>query len=91
MAISIAYGIAFATILTLVLLPIFLSFGNWTKVHVKWLATGNNVTKEEVERAIKEMKEEESHAADHHTSETKGINTSHDNTLLSNEDPKSHE
>lgn len=91
MAISIAYGIGFATILTLVMLPIFLSFGNWTKVNVKWLATGNDVTKEEVERAIKEMKEEESHAADHPTSEAEGSDASHDNTLLSNEDPKSHE
>jgi multidrug efflux pump subunit AcrB len=58
MAISIAYGIAFATVLTLLLLPIFLSFSNKTKVTTKWLASGNKVTKEEVERAIKEQKEE---------------------------------
>ncbi|MCJ7466937.1 MAG: efflux RND transporter permease subunit [Maribacter sp.] len=58
MAISIAYGIAFATVLTLLLLPIFLSFSNRTKVTTKWLASGNKVTKEEVERAIKEQKEE---------------------------------
>ncbi|WP_415376846.1 efflux RND transporter permease subunit [Patiriisocius sp. Uisw_017] len=61
MAISIAYGIGFATILTLVLLPIFLSFGNRTKKTVKWLYTGSSVTNEEVERAIKEQKEEEHH------------------------------
>jgi len=57
MAISIAYGIGFATVLTLVLLPIFLSFSNNFKVSAKWLITGNEITKEEVERAIKEQKE----------------------------------
>ncbi len=58
MAISIAYGIGFATVLTLLMLPIFLSFSNKIKVNTKWLATGNKITKEEVERAIKEQKEE---------------------------------
>jgi len=58
MAISIAYGIGFATVLTLIMLPIFLSFSNKVKVGTKWLATGNEITKEEVERAIKEQKEE---------------------------------
>lgn len=64
MAISIAYGIGFATVLTLVMLPIFLSFSNWVKKHSKWIynvAVYNSeekVTKEEVERAIKEQKEE---------------------------------
>ena len=58
MAISIAYGIAFATVLTLVMLPIFLSFSNKVKVNAKWLATGHKVPKEHVERAIKEQKEE---------------------------------
>ncbi|NNJ88736.1 MAG: efflux RND transporter permease subunit [Eudoraea sp.] len=57
MAISIAYGIGFATVLTLIMLPIFLSFSNKVKVGTKWLATGNVITKEEVERAIKEQKE----------------------------------
>lgn len=57
MAISIAYGIAFATVLTLIMLPIFLSFGNSVKVTGKWLRTGNSITKEEVERAIKEQQE----------------------------------
>ena len=57
MAISIAYGIGFATVLTLVLLPLFLSFSNKFKVGAKWLITGNEITKEEVERAIKEQKE----------------------------------
>ena len=58
MAISIAYGIGFATLLTLLMLPIFLSFSNKVKMGTKWLATGNEITKEEVERAIKEQKEE---------------------------------
>ncbi|MEZ2415790.1 efflux RND transporter permease subunit [Muriicola sp. E247] len=58
MAISIAYGIGFATVLTLIMLPIFLSFSNKVKVGTKWLVTGNTITKEEVERAIKEQKEE---------------------------------
>lgn len=57
MAISIAYGIGFATVLTLIMLPLFLSFSNKIKVNTKWLVTGNDITKEEVERAIKEQKE----------------------------------
>lgn len=59
MAISIAYGIGFATVLTLLLLPLFLSVNNKLKTGTKWLATGNKVTKEEVERAIKEQQEED--------------------------------
>lgn len=59
MAISIAYGIGFATVLTLLMLPLFLSFSNSAKVGFKWLLTGNKISKEEVERAIKEKKEEE--------------------------------
>ncbi len=58
MALSIAYGIAFATLLTLIMLPIFLAFSNKVKVGTKWLKTGNVITKEEVERAIKEQVEE---------------------------------
>ena len=58
MAISIAYGIAYATILTLVMLPIFLAFSNSLKVSFKWLRTGKKISKEEVERAIKEQQEE---------------------------------
>ncbi|MCX2718040.1 efflux RND transporter permease subunit [Lentiprolixibacter aurantiacus] len=58
MAISIAYGIGFATVLTLIMLPIFLSFSNRVKQSTKWLATGDTITREEVERAIKEQKEE---------------------------------
>ena len=56
MAISISYGITIATILTLVMLPLLLSVSNNIKVFVKWLITGKEVTKEEVERAIIEQK-----------------------------------
>lgn len=76
MAISIAYGIGFATVLTLVMLPIFLSFSNTLKVSAKWLSTGNKVSKEEVERAIKE-KLEEAHLSG---GETHSLNGHHSNT-----------
>jgi multidrug efflux pump subunit AcrB len=56
MAISIAYGIALATVLTLVMLPLMLSLGNKMKVYWKWGTTGDKPTKEEVERAIIEQK-----------------------------------
>jgi hypothetical protein len=59
MAISIAYGIGFATILTLLMLPLLLTFNNRVKVGAKWLRTGEEISKEEVERAIKEQLEEE--------------------------------
>jgi len=52
MAVSISYGIGVATLLTLVLLPLMLSVSNSIKVFVKWILTGNDITKEEVERAI---------------------------------------
>ena len=58
MALSIAYGIAFATFLTLIMLPLSLAFSNKVKVSTKWLKTGQKITKEEVERAIKEQIEE---------------------------------
>jgi multidrug efflux pump subunit AcrB len=59
MAIAIAYGIAIATILTLVMLPVMLSVSNAIKVNIKWLITGGKVTKEEVERAIIESQFDE--------------------------------
>lgn len=58
MAISIAYGIGFATVLTLIVLPIFLAFGNAVKTTGKWLIVDRPVTKEEVERAVKEQQQE---------------------------------
>ena len=59
MAISISYGIGYATILTLLVLPVFLSISNDIKTGTLWLATGKKVKKEDVERAIKEQKEEQ--------------------------------
>jgi multidrug efflux pump subunit AcrB len=59
MAISISYGMAIATVLTLVMLPLLLSVSNSIKVFIKWMRTGEKVTKEEVERAIIEQKSEE--------------------------------
>ena len=59
MAISIAYGIIIATFLTLLTLPILLSFANYVKVYVKWFFSGEKPTRESVERAIKEMEYEQ--------------------------------
>ncbi len=56
MAISISYGMLIATVLTLVMLPLFLSVSNSIKVFIKWMRTGEKVSKEEVERAIIELK-----------------------------------
>ena len=58
MAISIAYGIGIATVLTLVMLPMLLSVSNSIKVHGTWLWTGIKPSKEEVETAILELKSE---------------------------------
>lgn len=52
MAVSISYGIGIATVLTLVMLPLLLSISNSVKVFFKWMITGREITKEEVERAI---------------------------------------
>ena len=59
MAIAIAYGIAIATLLTLIVLPLLLSTSNYFKVNIKWLKTGNKITKEEVERAVIDSKYDE--------------------------------
>lgn len=58
MAASISYGIIVATALTLVMLPVLLSIVNDIKVFFKWLLTGRHISKEEVERAIIELKHE---------------------------------
>ena len=58
MAISISYGIGIATILTLLMLPLLLSVTNSAKTKMKWLRTGKEVQKEDVERAIKEKRDE---------------------------------
>ncbi|MCV9385597.1 efflux RND transporter permease subunit [Reichenbachiella ulvae] len=58
MAISIAYGIMMATVLTLVMLPLMLSVGNSIKTNWLWLWEGKKPGKEEVERAVKELEVE---------------------------------
>jgi multidrug efflux pump subunit AcrB len=83
MAISIAYGIGFATVLTLIMLPLFLSFSNKIKVGAKWLYTGNDITKEEVERAIKEQKDDE-HLQIGMTNKTQKIATEKEEQVISN-------
>lgn len=55
MAISIAYGIGIATVLTLLILPIYLSLSNSLKVKIKWLISGADITREEVEPAVIEL------------------------------------
>ncbi len=59
MAISIAYGIGIATVLTLVMLPMLLSTSNTIKVYSGWLWEGKKPSKESVERAIKEIESEQ--------------------------------
>jgi len=58
MAISISYGLFIASFLTLLMLPLLLSVSNSITVFVKWYITGKKVTKEEVTRAVKELKVE---------------------------------
>ncbi|MGA9237514.1 efflux RND transporter permease subunit [Robiginitalea sp.] len=60
MAISISYGIGIATVLTLIMLPLMLSVVNNAKTRLKWLWSGQEIDREEVERVIKEMKTQES-------------------------------
>lgn len=61
MAISVAYGIAFATALTLVLLPVSLSLLNDFRrfLHTAW--TNERVEKEAVEPAVKAYRNEQEH------------------------------
>ena len=56
MAISIAYGIGYATFLTLIMLPIFISGANSFKIAYIWLTTGKKLEKKEVESPIIELK-----------------------------------
>jgi len=59
MAIAIAYGIALATVLTLVLLPLMLKFSNDLKVLWQWYTTGKKPGSEEVEGSVIELKSDE--------------------------------
>ena len=58
MAISIAYGILIATVLTLILLPILLSYTNSLKVYALYFWEGKKPSTESVERAVKEIQSE---------------------------------
>ena len=51
MAISIAYGIGYATFLTLIL-PILISFTNSLKVSFSWLLSGKKPNKRDVEAQL---------------------------------------
>jgi multidrug efflux pump subunit AcrB len=62
MAISVAYGIAYATFMTLFLLPLLLAVKNSFKVGIKWFWTGKKPERESVERAIMEMESEEAYS-----------------------------
>ncbi len=59
MAISISFGIAIATVLTLLMLPLLLSISNKIKTKSVWVRTGTEPDREDVERAIKELKQDE--------------------------------
>ncbi|ANQ50326.2 efflux RND transporter permease subunit [Flammeovirga sp. MY04] len=55
MVITISYGIAGATLITLIILPVCIKMFNQIKVKLKELNTGVKVEKESVESAIKEL------------------------------------
>ncbi len=59
MAISIAYGIAIATVLTLIVLPVLISATNEFKAKLSWLISGKHQPREFFERAITERMEED--------------------------------
>lgn len=59
MAISVVYGIAFATVLTLILLPVLLSYENSVKRLFYWIWTGTWPEPRSIERATLEMKYEQ--------------------------------
>ncbi|MCB0689273.1 MAG: efflux RND transporter permease subunit [Saprospiraceae bacterium] len=67
MAISIAYGIAVATLLTLYMLPLLLYINNSYRVTRKWLFTGVRPNREEIENAIIELEADKEEMADAQT------------------------
>jgi Cu/Ag efflux pump CusA len=58
MAVSIAYGIGYATMLTLLVLPSMMALVNDARVMIKYVWTGEKPTREQVEPAIQEMESE---------------------------------
>ncbi|MBD0402612.1 efflux RND transporter permease subunit [Flammeovirga sp. EKP202] len=55
MVITISYGIAGATLITLIVLPVCIKMFNQIKVKIKEIKTGEQVNQEAVEAAIKEL------------------------------------
>ncbi|MFT7113504.1 MAG: multidrug efflux pump subunit AcrB [Candidatus Azotimanducaceae bacterium] len=55
MAISIAYGIAIATVLTLIMLPMLLSVSNSISRNMLWMWRGEKPSRESIEPAVKEL------------------------------------
>jgi multidrug efflux pump subunit AcrB len=55
MAVSVAYGMFIATLVTLVTLPVVLSLYNDMKIYTVWLWEGRKPRPEEVEPAVQEM------------------------------------
>jgi multidrug efflux pump subunit AcrB len=56
MAVSVAYGMFIATMVTLITLPVVLSLYNDLKIHATWLWEGRKPRPEEVEPAVQELK-----------------------------------
>jgi len=54
MAISVAYGLAFGTLLTLMMLPALLVITNWIRIQLFWFLTRKKLNPETVEPAIRE-------------------------------------
>lgn len=59
MAISVAYGIAYSTFLTLLMLPMMLSINSGMKRFRHWLFSGEWVPAESLERAVRELESEQ--------------------------------
>ncbi|MCB0484348.1 MAG: efflux RND transporter permease subunit, partial [Flavobacteriales bacterium] len=55
MAIAIAYGLLIATLVTLIILPVFLVMLNRARVYLIWFWTGHKPTAESVEPAVIEI------------------------------------
>ncbi|WP_370086156.1 efflux RND transporter permease subunit [Ekhidna sp.] len=52
MAISVAYGVLFGTIIILLFFPVFILIANDLRRYAKWLWTGEKPSREEVERVL---------------------------------------
>lgn len=52
MAISVAYGVLFGTIIILLFFPVFILIANDLRRYAKWLWTGEKPTREDVERVL---------------------------------------